>query len=123
MKKRIMLVGITLFLLAIGLSGCTNNKTESSKINEEKILGQWTETIPGTPLKVTMNFITNMSYYESINETRIWGTYTMTDETIVLQNGKAANTFEYSFSNNNNTLTLLETQNREVHLVLTRQLG
>jgi hypothetical protein len=121
MKKRLILVGVTLFLLAIGLSGCTNNKTGSSKINEEKILGQWVETIPGTPLIVTMNFVTNMSYYESMNETRIWGTYTMTDETIVLQSGGVANTFEYSYSNNDNTLTLLQTANRDVYLVLSRR--
>jgi len=121
MKKQLILVGITLFLLVDGLNGCTDKKNGLSKINEEKVLGQWTETIPGTSLIVTMNFVTNMSYYEIMNETRIWGTYTMTDETITLQNGGATHTFEYSFSNNENTLTLIETDGGEVNLVLTRQ--
>jgi len=121
MKKQLIIVGITLFLLVDGLNGCTENKNGPSKIIEEKILGQWTATIPDTPLIVTMNFLTNISYYESINETRIWGTYTMTDETIALESGGATHTFEYSFSNNENTLTLLETDNKEIHLILTRQ--
>ena len=121
MKKQLILVGITLFLLAEVLSGCTENKNGPLKINEEKVLGQWTETIPGTPLIMTMNFITNMSYYESINETRIWGTYTMTNETITFQSEGATHTFQYSFSNNEKTLTLIETDDGEVNLVLTRQ--
>jgi|WetSurMetagenome_2_1015567.scaffolds.fasta_scaffold01236_3 hypothetical protein len=121
MKKQLILVGIMLLFLIVGLSGCNDNKNGSSKINDEKILGLWTETIPGTPLIITMNFITNISYYESINETRIWGTYTMTDETITLQSGGATHTFQYSFSNNENTLTLVQTDNGEVYLVLTRQ--
>jgi hypothetical protein len=121
MKKQLILIGITLFLLAYGLSGCTENKNGPSKRNEEKVLGQWTETIPGTSLIMTMNFMTNMSYYESINETRIWGTYTMTDETITLQSEGAIHTFQYSFSNNENTLTLLEIDAGDVNLVLTRE--
>jgi len=121
MKKQLILVGMLLLLLAVGLSGCADNKNVSSKINEQKVLGQWTATIPGTPLIITMNFVTNMSYYESMNETRIWGTYTITNETITLQSGEATHTFQYSFSNNENTLTLLETGNEEVYLVLTRQ--
>lgn len=121
MKKQLILVGITLLILAVGLSGCTDDTNNFSKINKEKILGRWTETIPGTPLIVTMNFFTNNSYYESLNETRIWGTYTLTDGTITLQSGGATHRFEYSFSNNENTLTLLQTENGEVYLVLTRQ--
>ena len=121
MKKQLILVGITLLFLASGLNGCTDKKNAPSKINEEKVLGQWNATIQNTPLIVTMNFVTNISYYESMNETRIWGTYTMTDETIALESGGVTHTFEYSFSNNENTLTLLETDDGEVYLVLTRQ--
>ena len=121
MKKQLLLVGITLLVLAAVLSDCTDNKNGPPTINGEKILGLWTATIPGTPLIVTMNFVTNMSYYESMNETRIWGTYTMTNATITLVSGGATHTFEYFFSDNENTLTLLQTDNREVYLVLTRQ--
>jgi len=121
MHKPLIIVIITIVLLTIGMSGCTDNTNGSSKVNEEKILGLWTETIPGTPLTVTMNFVTNMSYYESINETRIWGTYTMTDKMITLQSAGIKNTFTYSFSEDWNTLTLHQTGNEEVYLVLARQ--
>jgi hypothetical protein len=121
MKKQLILMGVALLLLNAGISGCTHKETEPSKINQEKILGEWTENIPGTPIIVFMNFVTNTSYYERINETRIWGTYTMTNETIALQSGGVTNTFEYSFSNNWTTLTLLKTANKNIHLELTRQ--
>jgi hypothetical protein len=121
MKKQLLFLGITLLVLSVVFSGCTDNKNGSSTINTEKILGKWTATIPNTPLIVTMNFVTNTSYYESMNETRIWGTYTMTDETITLQSGGVPHTFQYSFSNNDDTLTLLETNTGDVYLILTRQ--
>jgi hypothetical protein len=34
MKKQLVIIGITLVLLAVGLSGCTNDKTGSSTTNE-----------------------------------------------------------------------------------------
>jgi hypothetical protein len=122
MKKRLLLLGITLLVLSVVFSGCTDNTNESSTRNTEKILGKWTATIPNTPLIITMNFVTNTIYYESMNETRIWGTYTMTEETITLQSGGVPHTFHYSFSNDQNTLSLLDTNNREISLTLTRGL-
>jgi hypothetical protein len=69
-----------------------------------------------------MNFFTNDSFYESINEpTIIWGIYTMTGKTIALQYEEIIHTVEYSFSNNDTTLTLKETSNGGVYLVLTKQ--
>ena len=112
---------MALFLLIILLSGCTNNRNIPSNLNQEKILGRWTATIPNTSLIVTLNFVTNISYYESMNETLIWGTYTMTDEAITLQSGEVTHTYEYFFSNNDNILTLVEMSNEKVYLVLTRQ--
>lgn len=120
MRQQIKLLGIPLLLLIVGTSGCTLQKSETLKINEEKIIGEWTETIPGTSLTVTMKFVTNMSYYESINTTRIWGTYTMTETTIALQSSGVTNTFEYSFSNNWTTLTLQKSGDEGVQLELTR---
>jgi ABC-type oligopeptide transport system substrate-binding subunit len=66
MKKQLVIIGIMLLLLAVGLSGCTDNNNVSSKTKEEKVLGRWTATIPGTPIIVTMNFFTNGSFSESI---------------------------------------------------------
>jgi hypothetical protein len=117
MRKKIIVIMV--FLLVFGLSGCTDNVT--TKLNEEKVLGRWTTTIPGTPIIVIMNFFTNGSFYESINETFIWSKYTITDKTIALQSGVETHIVGYSFSNNDNTLTLIETSDGEVYLILTRQ--
>jgi hypothetical protein len=122
MKKQLAPLVVTLLLLFL-LGGCTQKETPPSQIHQEKILGEWTESIPGTPLIVTMNFITNMSYYESINNTRIWGTYTMTNETITLRNNDVANTFEYTFSNNWTSLTLVQVGTENIRLELTRPEG
>ena len=72
-KIRRLTIGIVTLLLTVGLGGCTDNKNVSSKLNEEKILGRWTATIPNTPMTVTMNFVTNMSFYESINANSYMG--------------------------------------------------
>jgi outer membrane lipoprotein SlyB len=122
MKKQLVIIGIVAILVSVVLSGCIDNNTVSSKTYEEKILGQWTATISGTPITVIMNFFTNGSFYEGINETTvIWGTYTMTGKTIALHYGAIIHTVEYSFSNNDNTLTLKETSDGGVYLVLIRQ--
>jgi hypothetical protein len=121
MKKPLVIIGIALFLLTIELSGCTNHNNIASKSNQEKILGLWTATIPNTPLIITMNFVTNMSYYESVNETRIWGTYTMTNTTLSLQSEGITHTVDYSFSNNDTILTLFETGDGGVFLTLTKR--
>jgi hypothetical protein len=122
MRKQLVIIGIVTLFVSIGLSGCTDNNNDSSKLNEEKILGRWTETIPNTPITVIMNFFANRSFYEGINETtRIWGTYIMTAKIITLQYGEVIHIVEYSFSNNDNTLTLNETSNGGVYLVLTKQ--
>jgi hypothetical protein len=121
MKKQLLFLKITFLLLIITTSGCTQQESETLKINHEKIIGEWIENIPGTPLIVAMSFITNMSYYESINNTRIWGTYTMTETTITLENGGVSNTFEYTFSMNWTALTLVKIGNTDIRLELTRQ--
>jgi len=121
MKKQLLMIEIILLLFVIGLSGCTNNTNEPSTANQEKILGQWIATIPNTPLIVRMNFVTNMSYYESINETLIWGTYRITEKTLTLEIGGVTQTFEYSFSNNATALTLFEIDDGEIYLIMIRE--
>jgi len=121
MKKPILPNTLLLLFFTLLISGCINNNAEPPTVYKEKILGEWTENIPGTPLIVTMNFITNISYYESINNTRIWGTYTMTKDTITLHNGDVTNTFEYTFSNNWTQLTLIKIGNENIQLELTRK--
>jgi hypothetical protein len=117
MKKQLIIIGTIAILVCVGLSGCTTN--------EEKVLGRWKTTIPHSNITAIFNFFTNGSYYEDLyennNETYIWGTYTIKDETIVLQIGGVNHTVYYSFSNNDNILILLETSDGAVYLVLTKQ--
>jgi hypothetical protein len=122
-KIRILTIGIITLLLTVGLSGCSDNNNVSSNENKEKILGRWTATIPNTDIIAIMNFFTNGSFYESINGsvTVIWGTYTITGKTIALKYGGIIHTIEYSFSNNDDTLTLIEISGGETYLVLMRQ--
>ncbi len=122
MKKQLVIIGIVAILVTVGLSGCIDNNNVSLKTNKEKVLGRWTATISGTPITAIMNFFTNGSYYEGLNETTvIWGIYKMTDETIVLQSEGTTHIVEYSFSNNYNILTLTETDDGGVYLVLIKQ--
>jgi hypothetical protein len=118
-----VIIGIVAILVCVGLSGCTNSNNVSSKTNKEKILGRWTATIQNTPIIVIMNFFTNESFYEAINETNVrWGQYTITGKTITLQYGDVNNTVDYSFSHNNNTLTLKEIYGgEEIYIVFTKQ--
>jgi len=113
MKKQLVLIGIIAILVSVGFSGCTTS--------EEKILGRWTGLIPNTSITLIMNFFTNGSFYEALNETNvIWGTYTMNGKTIVLQYGDVINKFEYSFSDFDNKLTFIKTDG-ELFIVLTKQ--
>ncbi len=118
-----MTIGIVTLLLTIELSGCSDNNNVSSNENKEKILGRWTATILNTNITAIMNFFTNGSFYETINGsvTIIWGIYIITGKTIALKYGEIIHTVEYSFSNNDDTLTLIEISSGETYLVLTRQ--
>jgi hypothetical protein len=109
MKKQILIVGITLVLIAVGLSGCTDNNN-SLKSNDQKILGQWNAKW-STGSEYIWGFYSNGSYVESnpSGNYATWYNYAMTDDKLVLSNKNGGNiaTCEYSFSNNDNKLTLL----------------
>jgi hypothetical protein len=121
-KKMIIMIGMTLVLLTITLSGCTSTKT-----NEEKILGSWiTEKSMGQEETAVFNFFSNgtFSLEVTVNESNlttftIWETYIITDESIVMILGNETETLEYSFSDGDDILTLIE-DNGE-HTVLVRQ--
>ena len=121
-KKMIIMIGMTLILLTITLSGCTSTKT-----NEEKILGSWiTEKSMGQEETAVFNFFSNgtFSLEVTVNESNlttftIWETYIITDESIVMILGNETETLEYSFSDGDDILTLIE-DNGE-HTVLVRQ--
>jgi len=119
MKKQLLIIGITLVLITVGLSGCSDNNL-SSKSNDEKIIGRWTGTMSGTTQIMTFQFYSNGSFFNSVGKQGVWGTYAMTDTTLVGTSGGVTHTVEYSFSDNDNKLTFIETGG-ELFILLTRQ--
>jgi len=57
MKKQLVIVGITLVLLVVGLSGCNEKSTD-----EEKILGTWLGETSGDEETSIFNFFSNGTY-------------------------------------------------------------
>jgi len=71
MKKQLLIIGITLILLTVGFSGCTENNSNNnitSKTNEKKIIGQWTGTSLDSTQTITFNFYANESCILTVNE-------------------------------------------------------
>ena len=122
MKKKLVTVGITLILLIIILSGCTSTKT-----NEEKILGSWiTEKSVGQEETAVFNFFSNATFsievtvngsYGNFTTYAIWETYTITDKTLVMILGGETEILEYFFSDDSNTLTLIEDNGESTVLI------
>jgi hypothetical protein len=121
MKKQLHIFGITLLLLTIGLSGCTDNNL-SSKSNEEKIIGKWKATFPNTNVTPISNFYINGSFLVTIAGQTAWATYAMTDDTLAfsVQGSSETTTLEYTFSNNDNRLTCIEVDGDGEYALLTR---
>ena len=113
MNKKSVIVGLALVFLSIILCGCISTKT-----NEEKILGSWiTERTVGQEDTAVFNFFPNGTFSLEIivhelngNFTTyvVWETYTITDEKLVMILGGETEILEYSFSDNDNILTLIE---------------
>jgi hypothetical protein len=118
MRKQLAIIGMTLVLIIVGLSGCTGNNNGSSKSNEEKILGRWTGTIPGTTKIMTFHFYDNGSFFNSIDNQSAWGTYLVTNTTL---KGISEDSVDYSFSDNDNKLTLIDSGGGIYNIILTRQ--
>jgi hypothetical protein len=106
MKKQLIIVGIIVLLLAVGLSGCNENKSESEL---DKFLGTWVAFE-----NYTITFYSNGTFArgEYVN-----GTYSIVDGRLVLNttdntpgvnpdNRKFITIFNYVFSNNDKTLAL-----------------
>ena len=116
MKQKLIIIGMTLVLLTVMLSGCTSTKT-----NEEKFLGLWiTERSMGQEETAAFNFFSNGTFSlvvtfllneSDVNFTALtfWRPYTISDETIsMMMEGDNKEILEYSFSDNDNVLTLVE---------------
>jgi len=119
MNKKIVITGIVIILLISVLCGCIS--TESY---EEKFIGKWKgENIPeGEEGSTIFNFYENGSYsisftsYDAdgnLTTDILWNTYEIKGETLILDmmdtyEVEIAEHLTYSFSNDNNTLTLTE---------------
>jgi len=120
MKKQLLIIGITLVLITVGMSGCTDNNL-SSKSNEEKLIGSWdVRDINANSTQYVATFFTNNSVKATFpSGEKSWDTYAMTDQSLKFTQYGGGTTFEYSFSDNDNKLTLIADWGQT--LILTRK--
>jgi len=107
-KKQLLIVGITVLLVCIGLSGCTdtNNSVDN---NEYSFVGTWLgETIKSEKLvEQTITYFSNGTFSNDIFGN---GTYEINNSKLVMAYYGTGNiTYDYSFSDDGNTLTLTKT--------------
>ena len=128
MKKKILITGIIIFLLVIGLSGCMY--TDNNKNYKEKILGIWLagDTPEGEDGSVIFNFFSNGSFYVNLTEVdeygdstmqTAWMTYEITDDNFVMIIEGNEVFLDYSFSDDDKSLTLVEKDGTST--ILTKQ--
>ena len=115
MKKQLLLVGITIMLLTIGLSGCTQEDTTSGEM--KKFIGTWNADV---------NDVFIFSENGACKYVDTSGTYSVENNQLstVLNNGQTR-TYTYEFSDNGNTLALTTIPDNvvitEVTTIYTRQ--
>jgi hypothetical protein len=110
MKKQILIVGIIVILITIGLSGCT------SKSDEEKLIGTWMyyEPAEGMILTAYYTFFSDktfelVGFYNDVEE-KADGIWNIKDGELIISSADfGLASFDYTFSNNDKTLTLSET--------------
>jgi len=100
LKKQLVIIGITLVLLAVGLTGCIDDKS--------KFVGTWTE----------VNSVPPDSFIIFSDGTIVTpdgsGTWELKDGKLVMiateQGQTITSVYNYTFSNNDNTMTLTNTK-------------
>jgi hypothetical protein len=102
MKKQLVIIGIVALLVCVGLSGCTQI---SNTLNPEKqkFIGTWKTPFMGGPYNITMDFLSDGTYTDSLMYS---GTWDLKDGKLVITTQIGSSTHHYSFSNNDRTLTL-----------------
>ena len=96
MKKQIVILGIAVVLIAVGLSGCEEER--SSGTLDSRFVGTWEN-----PIGVEVAFASNGSYYTS---TVGWhGTWEVKNGKICYTYEGESTCLEFSFSEDGNTLT------------------
>ncbi len=111
MKKHLIVIGMTLVLLIIGLSGCTeeNNGGNNQANIENKFVGTWNTTSTNWfPILIFTNDGKLIYVFENGNEFEL--TYEVDENQITVKpvegNPYPEGTWNYSFSNDDKTLTI-----------------
>jgi len=98
MNKQLVIIGITVLLITVGLSGCSNNQINTDK---NKFVGSWS-TVDGHA--ITTFFSDGSCSFPTVP---LKQKYDIKDGKLVITfEGQFTFTYSYLFSNNDNTLTL-----------------
>jgi hypothetical protein len=118
MKKKIIITGIATLMIITGLSGCSTKNNNENQLNQTltpelmRFIGLW-KTNPEN-INWTFNFFSNGTFQRM--EGVVGGNYTINDGKLVLtylDEIWMGDTFDYIFSDGNNTLTLIQTSPNE----------
>ena len=116
MKIKLFVIIITLILLAVGLSGCTDDS--STKNNQEKILGTWykEKTFGNNTYNIIYEFFSNSSFFSGVWDsnsssyaTYIRGSYELKNDNIFFNTtgeNPSNSILKYSISEDGNSFTL-----------------
>ncbi len=104
MNKHLIVSGIAVLLICVGLSGCVDE--------ENKIVGEWIDQDGDTH-----HFFSDGTYNSISGSATQSGMWELKDEKLVFTTLGGTITYNYSFSNNDKTLTLSGPQT----LILTKK--
>jgi hypothetical protein len=112
MKKQLIIVGIIVILLAVGLSGC-NRET---KTDSDLIVGTWKDSrFPND----SFTFLSNGAGSWA-GDSILWDIKDGKLE-ITIQSSGTENIYNYTFSDNDQTLTLTYVDLSNINLILVKQ--
>jgi len=116
MKKQILIVGIIVLLVAVGLSGCNEQKPIINMEDDSaKLIGTWELEINGTSVAYTnWTFYSNGSlktirvetYKMPPSQTISWMNYSITNSQLCTEYEEYGTNYTYEFSENGNKLEL-----------------
>ena len=122
MKKKLLIIGITLILTATVLAGC--NETPKTLTDVDKIVGTWKgiQYYNQSAILYTYSLFDDKTYDSSATyageTSNLSGTWDIINNKFVITTGNQTSTMDYMFSGNNDTLILVE---NGVPMTLVRQ--
>ncbi len=118
MKKHIMIIVITVLFISIGLSGCTQRKNTKVLTDEDYIIGTWiNHTLIGQDVKTVIYVFSSDKTYEISGkfqdlDQKTNGTWEFSNNKLIFYSKDQEQICDYVYSNNYNTLTITDPQNR-----------